>query len=211
MAIEDVRTRLLNHFANNSSDQPDRWAKLWDNGDFLPWDKGLPNPALVDVLSEKQDLIGTCLRDDAGNDKKKQQQRKKAFVPGCGRGYDVLLLASFGYDAYGLEVSEKAVQLCVQEQKANGHEYPVRDEAGGAGNAVFVEGDFFSDDWTDQIQGGATFDLIYDYTVGIFAHLYRGEAANLIDESAVPLCSSSVHASRVGIAPISAPGTCPTW
>lgn len=164
--MEDVRTRLLNHFADNSSDQPDRWAELWDKGDFLPWDKGLPNPALVDVLSEKQDLIGTCFKEYAGSDEKKQ--RKKAFVPGCGRGYDVLLLASFGYDAYGLEVSEKAVQLCVQEQKANGHKYPVRDEAAGAGNAVFVQGDFFSDDWTDQIQGGGTFDLIYDYTVWRF-------------------------------------------
>lgn len=162
MTVTDVRARLLNHFANNSSDQPSRWAQLWENEDFLPWDIGFPNPALVDVLSQKQDLIGTCFRSDGSNEK----QRKKALVPGCGRGYDVLLLASFGYDAYGLEVSEKVVQGCIQEQKTNGRKYPVEDDSVGIGRASFIQGDFFSDDWIKEIPGGPYFDLIYDYTVG---------------------------------------------
>ena len=162
MTMTDVRARLLNHFANNSSDQPSRWAQLWENEDFLPWDIGFPNPALVDVLGQKQDLIGTCFRSDGSN----ERQRKKALVPGCGRGYDVLLLASFGYDAYGLEVSEKAVQGCIQEQKTNGGKYPVEDESVGTGTASFIQGDFFSDDWIKDIPGGPYFDLIYDYTVG---------------------------------------------
>lgn len=162
MTTPDARARLLEHFANNSSDQPSRWAQLWGNEDFLPWDRGFPNPALVDVLSEKQNLTGTCFKDNASSEK----ERKKAFVPGCGRGYDVLLLASFGYDAYGLEVSEKTVQNCVQEQSTNGHNYPVQDESAGAGKAVFLQGDFFSNDWTKEVPGGPVFDLIYDYTVG---------------------------------------------
>lgn len=162
MAMTDARARLLEHFANNSSDQPSRWAQLWENGDFLPWDRGFPNPALVDMLSKKQDLIGTCFRNDGSSEK----QRKKAFVPGCGRGYDVLLLASFGYDAYGLEVSEEAVQRCIHEQKTNGRKYPAEDDSAGTGKASFVQGDFFSNDWTKEIPGGPHFDLIYDYTVG---------------------------------------------
>jgi hypothetical protein len=161
MTTQDARARLLDHFPNNSSDQPIRWAQLWEKGDFLPWDRGLPNPALVDVLREKQDLIGTCFESDADSVKR----RKKAFVPGCGRGYDVLLLASFGYDAYGLEVSDKAVQSCIQEQKTNGPNYPVQDDSAGAGKATFIRGDFFRDDWTKEIPGGPTFELIYDYTV----------------------------------------------
>jgi hypothetical protein len=161
MTTQDARARLLDHFSNNSSDQPSLWAQLWEREDFLPWDRGLPNPALVDVLREKQDLIGTCFENDADSVKR----RKKAFVPGCGRGYDVLLLASFGYDAYGLEVSDKAVQLCIQEQKTNGQNYPVQDNSAGAGKATFIPGDFFSDNWTKEIPGGPTFELIYDYTV----------------------------------------------
>lgn len=161
MAADDARARLLKHFANGTSDQPDRWSRLWDKGDFLPWDRGMPNPALEDVLSDRQDLIGSCFK--LGPDGEKQ--RKKALVPGCGRGYDVSLLASFGYDAYGLEVSEKAVELCVQEQKKNGQNYPVKDESAGSGSATFIKGDFFSDEWAANIQGEAKFDLIYDYTV----------------------------------------------
>lgn len=161
MATLEARARLLEHFANNSSDQPSLWAQLWDNGDFLPWDRGLPNPALADVLSERQDLIGTYLKANASG----ANERKKALVPGCGRGYDVLLLASFGYDAYGLEVSEKAVQNCIWEQSTNGHNYPVQNESAGAGKAVFLQGDFFSNDWTYEVLGSPVFDLIYDYTV----------------------------------------------
>ena len=161
MASLDDRARLLQHFANNTSDQPDRWANLWDNGDFLPWDRGLPNPALLDVLTDRGDLIGTCFKQGPGG----ELERKKALVPGCGRGYDVLLLASFGYDAYGLEVSDRAVELCIQEQKTNGHKYPPKDISTGTGRVTFVKGDFFADEWTTKIQGGAKFDITYDYTV----------------------------------------------
>ena len=160
-SVEDVRSRLKLHFANDSADQPARWAKLWEQQDFLPWDRGMPNPTLTDTLIQQQDLLGTCFKDDAKGGKR----RKKALVPGCGRGYDVLLLASFGYDAYGLEVSAEAVELCLQERKENGHKYPVKDEAAGPGEAKFLEGDFFQEDWTAQIEEDPSFDLIYDYTV----------------------------------------------
>lgn len=161
MAEQDPRARLLEHFANGTSNQLDQWSQLWDKGDFLPWDRGMPNPALEDVLADRQDLIGSCFK--LGPDGEKQ--RKKALVPGCGRGYDVLLLASFGYDAYGLEVSDKIVELCVQEQKANAQKYPAKDESAGSGSATFMQGDFFSDEWAGKTQGEAKFDLIYDYTV----------------------------------------------
>ena len=93
-----------------------------------------------------------------------EAKRKRAFVPGCGRGYDVLLLASFGYDTWGLEVSESAIQRCLEEKEKNGHKYPVRQTAIGAGESIFVKGDFFADNLgTGHGQNG--FDLIYDYTV----------------------------------------------
>lgn len=168
-SIEEVRARLLAHFPNETSDKPDRWAVLWDKGDFLPWDAGAPNPALVDVLTDRKDLIGTCFKVKGTLAEEKEEggrkERKKALVPGCGRGYDVILLASFGYDAYGLEVSDKAVELCLQEQQTNGDKYPVNDESVGSGTVTFLKGDFFHDEWTKKIPGGGKFDLIYDYTV----------------------------------------------
>ena len=83
-----------------------------------------------------------------------------------GRGYDVLLLASFGYNAFGLEVSETAVKRCLEEQDIHSANYPVRDKAVGAGKAEFICNDFFSNTWTNQI-GVDKFDLIYDYTVSV--------------------------------------------
>ncbi|KAL8985753.1 MAG: hypothetical protein Q9177_004355 [Variospora cf. flavescens] len=155
----DDRARLKAHFDVDTASHPDRWAKLWDAGNFLPWDRGTPNPALVDLLDQRKDLIGGCFVEDAG-----KRRRKRALVPGCGKGYDVLLLASYGYDAYGLEVSEKAVERCVEERTASGHNYPVRHEDAGMGQSTFLQGDVFDGRWNKDAVDGGTFELIYDYT-----------------------------------------------
>lgn len=163
-SLQEARARLANHFSNGTADDGSKWAALWDKGDFLPWDRNMPNPALEDALVDRRDLLGSPMI-EAGN---RDGSRKQALVPGCGKGYDVLLLASFGYDAYGLEVSESAVKQCLKEQKENGHKYPVRDKDVGAGKATFVQGDFFKTEWLRQGMGrGGKFDLIYDYTVSL--------------------------------------------
>ncbi|CEJ57712.1 Putative Thiol methyltransferase [Penicillium brasilianum] len=105
------------------------WASLWDKGDNLPWDRGFPNPALEDTLVQRAGTIGGPIAQDG--------QRRKALVPGCGRGVDVLLLASFGYDAYGLECSATAVDACKKEEKENHSRYRVRDEKVGKGKIIF--------------------------------------------------------------------------
>lgn len=138
------------------------WANLWNKGDNLPWDRGFPNPALEDILVQQAATIGGPIAPDG--------QRRKALVPGCGRGVDVLLLASFGFDAYGLECSSAAVEACKKEEKKNHSRYGVRDEKIGKGKVTFVHGDFFDDAWLKEIgvpQNG--FDVIYDYTVCILA------------------------------------------
>ncbi|MCJ1310067.1 hypothetical protein MMC25_003728 [Agyrium rufum] len=171
MSVDQVRERFHTHFAGADVDPKtagDRWASLWDVGDFLPFDRGMPNPALEDILSKHQQIIGDCFVDSGSGG---ERRRKKALVPGCGRGYDVLLLASFGYDAYGLEVSETAVKRCVEEQEKKDPRYNVRNEAAGLGAIHFVKGDFFDKDpdWMKKSKygfhpGGDSFDLIYDYT-----------------------------------------------
>ena len=160
-APTDDRAKLQAHFAGDKSDHTERWSKLWDKGDFLPFDRGLPNPALEDTLKNQLEILKSCFRDNSQGGRR----RKRALVPGCGRGYDVLLLASFGYDAYGLEVSETAVKKCMEEQKANGHKYSPKEGSDGGGRISFVHGDFFGDDWVKHVEGGGIFELIYDYTV----------------------------------------------
>ena len=166
MSASETPDRLPQIFSGPPTEASGRWSKLWDAGDFLPFDRGFPNPALEDTLAQRQNLLGTATQYVDGS---KTATRKRALVPGCGRGYDVLLLASFGYDAYGLEISETAVQRCKEEYEKNGHKYPVRDEKIRAGKVVFVHGDFFdSTTWQGSVQSlgsQKTFDLIYDYTV----------------------------------------------
>ena len=140
------------------------WASLWDKGDNLPWDRGFPNPALEDTLVKQRPTIGAPLATDAQG----QSYRRKALVPGCGRGVDVLLLASFGYDAYGLEYSAAAVDACKKEESDNASWYRVRDQTVGTGKVTWIQGDFFDDAWLKEIGVPLNgFDIIYDYTVWI--------------------------------------------
>ncbi|QDS71118.1 hypothetical protein FKW77_009658 [Venturia effusa] len=135
------RERLRQHFQTGNT--PSRWDELWSRGTFLPWDRGTPNPALIDVLSKEhgftqQDsnqtnqppFLGPPVTEQNG-----KKRRKKALVPGCGKGYDVFLFAAFGYDAYGVEGSANAIKACegFREEAEGREEYKVRDERVGRG------------------------------------------------------------------------------
>lgn len=77
----------------------------------------------------------------------------------------MLLFASFGYDACGLECSAAAVEACNKEEKENYRRYRVRDEKVGKGKVTFVQGDFFDDTWLMEIRAPRNgFNIIYDYT-----------------------------------------------
>ncbi|KAF2502688.1 S-adenosyl-L-methionine-dependent methyltransferase [Lophium mytilinum] len=162
--VNEVRTRLQSHFLDaDPSQHPSRWDDLWKSQDFLPWDRGTWNPALADVLSEQTALLGTpTILDEATGVKR----RKRALVPGCGKGYDVLLLASFGYDSYGVEASANAVRACEKYAADAADAYPARDTEVGSGSVKFLFGDFFKDEWVEGVDGGLGdgFDVIYDYT-----------------------------------------------
>lgn len=125
----------------------------------------MPNPALVDLLGS-----GKVPAVKAGG------VRPKALVPGCGKGYDILLLSAFGYDAYGLDISTTALDLArsnattIQDSPSAPSVYATRDPAIGKGLAKFIHGDFFKDDFKKEVvvkegeDWDGKFDLLYDYT-----------------------------------------------
>jgi SAM-dependent methyltransferase len=156
-----VRDQLRQHFLSGNT--PDRWDDAWTQS-LTPWDRGASNPALVDLLNTRHDLLGDPFTQGADG----QRQRKKALVPGCGRGYDVLLLASFGYDAVGIDGSETAIEACKKLANEEADKYPLHNSTESRGNITFLVGDFFETNWQSSLhpQGGiVSFDLIYDYTV----------------------------------------------
>ncbi len=147
-------------------------------------------PALVEAL-ERKDLFGEDTK--VLNAKNVYQRRRRALVPGCGRGYDVLLLAAFGYDAYGLESSELALEdaktlqckietvldgknsdgVLTEEEKSEGRKaemYRTRNVDVGRGHVNWITGDFFKDEWVqkqkeEDPEFDGTFEVLYDYTV----------------------------------------------
>ena len=177
---DEARAQLRTHFSKEPpKDHPKLWDDLWANGNFLPWDRGMPNPALVDLLTEYTDKLGPAVVVERGESAKMQgdmAKRKKALVPGCGKGYDVLLLAAFGYDALGVEVSSNAVQACekfaedVRKRENAGEDigdFATKNKNIGRGHVMFMTGDFYKVDWVRKDLGSEStgYDLIYDYTV----------------------------------------------
>ncbi|KAI6784401.1 thiol methyltransferase-like protein [Emericellopsis cladophorae] len=131
---------------------PEQWNAFYEQAHH-PWDRAGPSLALKDLLLQRPDLVPP------------PSPGATALVPGCGLGHDALLLASLGYDAWGLDVSETGLAMArrnEQAQRDEGYEqYPVR-EGHERGRVHWVRGDFFADDWAAG--AGGPFDLIFDYT-----------------------------------------------
>ncbi|KAJ9626298.1 hypothetical protein H2203_003930 [Taxawa tesnikishii (nom. ined.)] len=81
------------------------------------------------------------------------------------------MLALHGWDAYGLEISSKAVQVAndyasTQMKSPNGYNFASQPTTSrpAAGSIAFVRGDFFKRDWEVHLPSSGGFDLVYDYT-----------------------------------------------
>lgn len=189
MASSETRSELQKTFQGRPAAQHiSGWDDLWKKS-LTPWDRAGPSQALRDaILSQNQNLFGSPIKKLAttttttGQQQQQQQQRKKALVPGCGRGYDVLSLASLGYDTFGLDGSENAIlaarKLEEEEISCESDVYRLGDPLVGKGKVQFIIGDFFHEDFLTAITSTNTtthgddintipttkFDLIFDYT-----------------------------------------------
>lgn len=192
MAASETRSELQKTFEGRPAAQHiSGWDDLWKKS-LTPWDRAGPSEALRDaILSQNQNLFGSPIKKLATTTTTmtgQQQQRKKALVPGCGRGYDVLSLASLGYDSFGLDGSENAItaarKLEAEESSFESDAYRLRDPLIGKGKIQFIIGDFFHNDFLTAIttpHGSDSnssdsndintiptpdekFDLIFDYT-----------------------------------------------
>jgi SAM-dependent methyltransferase len=152
--------KLKETFTNRPVDQHiGGWDELWKT-EVTPWDRAGPSLALKDAVTGHADLFHSPLTGP--------NSRKRALVPGCGRGYDVQLLASLGYDCFGVDGSESAIAAARKlesEVGSGGHGdlYATNDSDIGRGEATLVVGDFFKDDFVQETNG-KDFDLIFDYT-----------------------------------------------
>lgn len=153
---------------------------------------------MTDTLINNVELVGHALVEENG-----EKRRKRALVPGCGRGVDVLLLESFGYDVVGLEYAEGAFKACLEYAAEHAKDYPVQDERVGKGSRKYVRGDFYADDWLVEagLDKNTKFDLIYDYTVSTVLSIlcpFKTLLVHLPDTIyTVLLCDADFHAASL--------------
>ncbi|KAK0741254.1 S-adenosyl-L-methionine-dependent methyltransferase [Schizothecium vesticola] len=147
--------RLKDTFsAHPLSSHPTQWDLLWQDA-YTPWDRGTPSIALADLLTEQRSLFPPT-----------PSTRPTALVPGCGRGYDVLLLSAFGYNVTGLDASSTSLARAAEIEAASASSdeevYAARDPARGKGKVTWLNADFFD----EEAEGmkGKEFDLVFDYT-----------------------------------------------
>lgn len=83
------------------------WEKAYQEG-ITPWDKGCASPPIAEWL-EKNSLKG------------------EGLVLGCGLGHDVRLLASYGYQVLGMDISQTAINKAMEIDNVNNESYKVAD------------------------------------------------------------------------------------
>jgi len=114
------------------------WDLLWKNN-LTPWDRGETQLPLRNLLKSGKIPFPTS---------------GKALVPGCGRGYDAVYIASkLGLETVGMDISETAIEAANQNLKKS----TVPDDA----KISFQVGDFFK---LQAPEDHSKFDLCYDYT-----------------------------------------------
>ena len=76
------------------------------------------------------------------------------------------MLSAFGYDAYGLDTSDLALEAARKtEKEMDGKGLYETRQGLTKGSVNWLKGDFFKEGFGAGVKG--MFDLIYDYTVGL--------------------------------------------
>lgn len=114
----------------NDVDKSYFWDSLYKNNE-AGWDLKSANPVFVEILKGNKIL-----------------NRGKLLIPGCGKGYDALAAAKFGYDVTAIDFSIEAINFA----KALAENESV--------NINFIHEDFFKLGTKYENY----FDSIYEYT-----------------------------------------------
>lgn len=131
----DAQRARLRKFIEDHKDQG--WDKAWEEN-VKPWDSGIVQPPLRDLLLSNQ---------------LDWPRKGRALVPGCGRGYDPIYIATtLGLDTLALDISPTAIQAANELLAGSPDPSSIK--------VTFEEADFF----TLSMPKGESFDLVYDYT-----------------------------------------------
>ena len=164
------------------------WDSLWQDN-VTPWDLGKPTPVLIAELKSHWDNTVSSEAKDA-----KSTTTFRSLVPGCGAGYDLVMLAlhhekwlnqaSNGFQpssavVVGLDISETSLLERASTVVSSGLPEGKKDAILHNTRVDLMNGDFFNDmsDWSVVRSFGSdndgqpirdddpqNFDFIFDYT-----------------------------------------------
>ncbi|KAJ8522181.1 hypothetical protein ONZ45_g1234 [Pleurotus djamor] len=131
-----ARVKLQSILTDNPNEG---WETAWKADMSYLWDFGEIQPPLRDLLTSGEVPF--------------VKEGGRALVPGCGRGYDAVAIASIlGNDTLAMDISATGIQA--------GKDYLASLPPLSLGKVTFLEGDFF----TYEVSAEERFDLIYDFT-----------------------------------------------
>lgn len=87
------------------------WQQRYLDGD-TPWEKGGAAPPLAELIER----LGVGIFGEG-----------EVWVPGCGTGHDVRLLASHGLEAVGLDLAPAALEAAKLQPRVNAERYELMD------------------------------------------------------------------------------------
>ncbi|KIM91039.1 hypothetical protein PILCRDRAFT_94640 [Piloderma croceum F 1598] len=135
MTAEAAKRAIVRKLVEQFKDEG--WDKAWQE-DITPWDAGGVQPPLRDLLFSNQ---------------LDWPRKGRALVPGCGRGYDPIFIATtLGLDTLAVDISATAVHAANRLLELSPDVLSAK--------ISFQEADFF----TFSVQKDELFDLVYDYT-----------------------------------------------
>lgn len=122
----------------NKDEYDAQWEQKWTKGE-TPWDSPYGAPILTHYVEQHY---------------KHESNIRRALVPGCGRGRDVLTLCHIPSveEVVGIDLSHKALELSAELVKET------RETDPSINKAKFLLHDFFT------LPNDQKFDLIFDYT-----------------------------------------------
>lgn len=132
---------------NSMEEYNSRWEKNWKAG---PDGDGLKQGQLFDATKSSAALEALIADGSFGLG---NLSGKRIFVPGCGRGYDLVTFVKAGAkEVLGLELAPSAVSVA--------SEYIQSQLASQSSQATVIQGDFF----THKDESSQGYDVGYDYT-----------------------------------------------
>lgn len=139
------------------------WENCYQTGNTI-WDRQAPNPQLESWIRTGHLL--PVVDSDARPGSNDDARVTRVLIPGCGAGYEVVLLAEWGFDVLGLDYAPSAIAQARNLLR----QLLASKVGGGVVRAEVLQADLF------EFSPGVAYDAVYDQQCLVALHPSRWPA-----------------------------------